>query len=461
MSAGKQLVAAPLSSVGNWARKAFLPPREPAGLRYLARPVLLEETRPPYSLSAVIALTAALVIGFIIWAAVVTLDETAVAPGEILPINHVQPVEHLEGGIVAAILVGNGDKVEAGQPLLMLDDTQSMADLDRVRARHAALRYQIDRLRAFALEQPMPPAPELDHASLHQDQAAIFAAQVEGRRAQLGVMDNQIDDRRKEIAGLRDQQAMLERQVALVREELSIREELLQKGLTSKIVYLATEREMNRTQGELADVKSRIARAQIALSEAQGRFLETENRLRNEALDELGRASAELAQVSEEMRRLEDRVRRLVVAAPVAGTVNGLMVKSVGSVLAPGDQVAEIVPQQSELVAQIRISPRDIGYVRSGANALVKVDTYEFGRYGGIEGEITHVSAASYLDEQGQPYFRGRVKLARDFVGAQGLGNLVSPGMTLIADIKTGEKSLLGYLVRPVERALSGAFNER
>ncbi|RME61782.1 MAG: hypothetical protein D6782_13465, partial [Alphaproteobacteria bacterium] len=117
--------------------------------------------------------------------------------------------------------------------------------------------------------------------------------------------------------------------------------------------------------------------------------------------------------------------------------------------------------EYGELVAQVRISPRDIGFVKPGKPALVKIDTYDFGRYGGIEGEVTQVSAASFLDDQGQPYFRGQVRLARNFVGAARQGNLVSPGMTLIAAIKTGEKSVLGYLVRPVERALADGFAER
>ncbi|RME65474.1 MAG: biotin/lipoyl-binding protein, partial [Alphaproteobacteria bacterium] len=201
MNAKSLALSRKAARAGAWARAAFLPPARPAGMRYLARPILLEEARPPYVVGATIVLACVLVAAFLAWAALVTLDETAAAPGEILPINHVQPVQHLEGGIVADIKVADGSHVEAGEALVVLDDTAFLADLERMRARQAALSYQVERLRAFALERAMAPAPALGHEALHADQLAIFEAQVKGRAAQLSVLREQIEDRRKELAG--------------------------------------------------------------------------------------------------------------------------------------------------------------------------------------------------------------------------------------------------------------------
>lgn len=430
--------------------------------RYLSRSALLEEIGPPRAVFTLVSLSAFLVFAFLIWAAIVKLDEKTAAPGEILPINFVQPVQHLEGGIVTDILVQDGDYVEAGSPLVVLDDTAFLADLDRVRTRHAALRFQEERLRAFALERSLDYGDFVESfAEIRNDQAAVFAAQSKARDAQLKVVQSQIQERRNELTGLLDQETMLAEQVHLVAEEVGLRGELVEKGLSSKLIYLGTKRELSRTQAELAQVQSNQSRTRANLAEAESRYLELESRLRNDALSELSEISSERQQVEQELKRLEDRVDRLMVIAPVDGTVNGLTLKSIGAVVAPGALVAEIVPSEKELVAEVRISPQDVGHVRVGKPALVKVETYDFARYGGIEGEVSHVSAASFLDEQGDPYFKGRVSLKQSHVGPEAANFIITPGMTLVADIKTGEKSLLGYLVRPVYNALGPAFSER
>lgn len=430
--------------------------------RYLARSIVLEEAGPPRAVLATILLCSALVFAFLVWAAIVRLDEKTAAPGEILPINFVQPVQHLEGGIVAQILVQDGDRVDAGDPLVVLDDTAFLADLERTRTRHAGLLFQEERLRAFALAKSLDYTTfDQNYSGLRDDQAAVFQAQNEARDAQLAVLKNQIEERRNELSGLEEQEGKLVEQVALVEEEVNLRGELVEKGLSSKLIFLGTKRELNRTQAELAQVKSQQARTRANLAEAESRYLELETRLRNDALTELSNIASERQQVEEELKRLEDRVTRLMVNAPVSGTVKGLMVKAVGTVIAPGALVAEVVPDEEELVAEVRISPQDIGHIKVGKPAIVKVATYDFGRYGGIAGEVDYVSASSFLDPEGRPYFKGRVKLARNYVGPEGAGYIVTPGMTLTADIKTGEKSLLGYLVRPVYNALGTAFSER
>lgn len=430
--------------------------------RFLSRSILLEEAGPPRAVFTTVTLCAFLVFGFLVWAAIVQLDEKTAAPGEILPINFVQPVQHLEGGIVAQILVQDGDDVKAGDPLVVMDDTAFLADLDRMRTRHAALTLQEERLRAFALDRTLDYSAFVEgFGELRDDQAAVFEAQSKARDAQLSVVRSQIEERRNELDGLKQQEAMLSEQVDLVAEEVSLRGELVEKGLSSKLIYLGTKRELSRTQAELAQVRSNQARTRANLAESESRYLELESRLRNDALSELSQISSERQEVAEELKRLEDKVSRLMVTAPVDGTVNGLTVKSVGSVLAPGALVAEVVPNQRELVAEVRISPQDVGHVKVGKPALVKVETYDFARYGGIEGKVSHVSAASFLDEEGQPYFKGRVSLERNFVGPEQANYILTPGMTLVADIKTGEKSLMGYLVRPVYNALGPAFSER
>ncbi|MEX6723039.1 HlyD family type I secretion periplasmic adaptor subunit [Parapedomonas caeni] len=430
--------------------------------RLLSRSIMLEEAAPPRVMRWTIGAIAAVAAGFVGWSAVISLDELAAAPGQILPQSFVRPVQHLEGGIVAEVRVREGQTVKQGDPLIVLDDAQFAADLDQIRARHAALSFQAERLRAFALDREPRFDPRItgfDH--LKQDQHALWSMQMENRRVQLAVAGSKVSESRYDEGSLAAREKALARELELAEEELGARRKLLDKGLTSRLTYLRSERDVSRLQGELADVRSQQKRARASVSGATGGRQEVAARLKENALQELGQVTVQLAEATEQLKRLEDKVRRLMVVAPVDGTVKGLQVTSAGAVIPPGSMVAEIVPYEDAVMAEVRVSPADIGHVQAGSPALVKVATYDFGRYGGVRGTVDFVSASSFLDEQGKPYFKARVKLERAYVGSREAGNVLSPGMTLVADIKTGEKSLLAYLVRPVTNALDTAFSER
>lgn len=450
----------PLDRVRRWL--TAYPRLSERDANLMGRSVVLEETAPPGSVHATIAIGAAVVLGFFIWSAQATFDEKAMAPGEVLPINFVQPVQHLEGGIVSRVLIADGDRVAQGQPLVALDETAPRAELDGLKARAASLGLQIERQRAFSLDRaPDFSAYQAGYPELASDQRQLYAAQIASRDAQLGVIDAQIAARGQELEGLKERQGTRVRQVELLSEELALREELLGKGLTSKVVYLATKREVNRSQGELAEIKTEMARARSTIAEVRGRRLEQEERLRNAALDEIGRLSGELAEVKERLNRLVDRVARTVVHAPTAGVVNGLTVTGPGGVVAPGQTLLEIVPVDDTMLAEVRISPKDVGHITAGMPAMVRVDTFSFARVGGIPGQVERVSASSFQSEQGEAYFTALISLDQGFVGPDPLSNRITPGMTLTADIKTGQKSLLGYLIRPVYNSLNSAFSER
>ncbi len=429
---------------------------------YLSRSILLEEAAPPKNARAVINIVSATLAAFVLLASIATLDERAVAEGEILPLNFVQPVQHLEGGIVSAVLVEEGEIVEKGQILISMDATAARSELETLQARYAALNLQIERLRAFAAEttpdfEPIAP----DHTQLVREQREVYLAQVGARKAQVGVIQSQIEQSDAEVAGLKAQAAALSREVGFAREEVQLRKTLLDKGLTSRVVYLNAQRQLARAEGQLAEIQTRRARSKANKAEAAERMFELKERLRNEALGEMGGIASERSQVGEQLARLEDRMARTSITAPVDGIVKGLVVTSAGTIVGPGSVIMEIVPSSRELVAAIRISPRDVGHLSVGKEAILKIETFNYARYGGITGHIKQISASSFRDEEGKPYFRGLVSLDQDYVGPDPLANRITPGMTLVADIKTGEKSLIGYLLRPVYNTLNDSFGER
>ncbi|MBM3525479.1 MAG: HlyD family type I secretion periplasmic adaptor subunit, partial [Alphaproteobacteria bacterium] len=290
------------------------------------------------------------------------------------------------------------------------------------------------------------------------DQQSILTMQDRARDSQRVVLERQLAARKAEAATLQVQHEALARQVRIVGETLAMRQQLLAKGLVSRLVFLETQREHTRLQGEAAQTAENIQRARESVAEAEARLLETEARLASESLAEMGRLSADLAQVHEGVARAVDRVSRLEIRAPVRGVVKDLKVRTVGGVIAPGGPVADVVPIEQSLVAEVKISPRDIGHVRVGQEVGTKVTTYDFARYGTVPGRLAGFSATTFQESDGQVYYRGIVDLAATSLGER---NPLLPGMVVQADIRLGNRSVIEYLFTPVYASLASALHER
>ncbi len=430
--------------------------------RFLSRAILLEEIGPPQAIITTVGVISLFLFGMITWAAVTTLDETSVATGQIRPASSVKPVQHLEGGIVSSVLVNEGEEVRQGQTILTMAPTAALSDLDRIKARHIALTLQIIRLKAFARgEKGDFSAYEKDYPILVQDQRDVLAQQNKSRTAQQNVIQSQITEKENELVLLDRQETTEIRNLAIIAEEMSMRQELTDKGLGSKIKLLEVQRAHNKAQGDLNRTKLSKSSVRANISQVKGNLVALNEKFRNESLIQVDSLSSERAQVSAQLTQLNDRVRRLAVLAPADGIVKGLKYRTVGSIIPPGDVVAEIVPISDSLIAEVRISPRDIGHVDLGTEVLVKIDTYNFARYGSITSSLDHISASSFMDEEGNSYFKGLVALPQNYIGTDPKSNRITSGMTVVADIRTGKKTLLQYLVKPINNALNTSFRER
>ena len=430
-------------------------------IKFLSQPLLLEESGPPKVLSQLLIVVTLLVGGLIGFAAFTNISETAVTQGQVMPAGSVNLVQHLEGGIVAEILVEDGQIVEMGGTLIRLKKDGPLAEFDQMRAREASLALRAERLRAFVLDRTPDFSAGGDYPDLLADQQAILELQIEARESQRRVIQSRIEQRQAQVEALAEQKQNLQEQTAILKEQLGMRGKLLKKGLVSRVVYLESQRSLSRTQGELASVVGRITETKAALGEARNSLLELDANLRNEALDEMGAVTGELAQVREAIAKLKDRVQRLEVLAPIRGVVKGLKTRTIGAVIAPGEPIMEIVPVDDILVAEVRISPRDVGHLRAGQAAEVKVTTYDMARFGTVEGRLKRVSASTFEDEEGKPFYKGVIELSQAYVGNDPDYNPIQPGMVVHADIITGSKTLLQYLLKPVYRGLSSAFRER
>ncbi len=429
--------------------------------RHLAQAVQLEESGTAPLIRFTMMLAAIACFSFLVWSAMTHIDEMAVADGEVLPVGQLQAVQHLEGGIVQQILVKEGDLVAVGQPLIRLSPAASLADLEQTRARDVGLRLKSERLKAFTENRQ----PDFTFAKgfdrLVADNMAIYQSQVLAKENGRAVVFAQIDQKQSEIRVLENQQGALSEQVAAVTQVMGMKQELVEKGLISRVNYLDTKRELARLEGELTKTRGQTVTARDALREMQGRLDDQQSTVYKQAMDDLGSTITELAQVQESIARLEDKVNRLVVESPARGFIKGLSVHNPGAVIQPGGMVCEVVPVDQELKVEARVQPRDVGHLKVGQPVRVKVSTYDFARYGAVEGELSGVSASSFLTEKGEPYFKAQVKLAHNYVGDRPGVHSLSPGMTVQAEIITGDKTLLQYMLKPVFTQVEQSFHER
>lgn len=442
---------------------------EPMGSRKLGRryihclrqPGILEEMGPPGVLRLLLLTIALLVVAAIGLAATTKVMQTTHAPGAIIPAGAVLRLQHLEGGIVAEILVQDGELVEEDAVLIRLDPASASADLEERGSMMASLELEVERLRAF-IESRAADFSRVDNKFRHlvAQQQEILTAQEVARTSQRTVAINQIDQREAEILILEAQSATLQQREKIMHEVLAMREELAEKGLVSKIQYLNTKHEHLNAERELAKNISDIARARQALEEARSRLVQLDSQLANEAAQRLGRAVAELEQLRESAVKAQDRVERLEVRAPQRGIIKDLKVNTKGGVITPGAVIAELVPVDRELLVEARLPPADRGRLAVGQSVEVKLQSYDFTRFGSIPGRLEQISATTFVTPTGEVYYKGNVRLQRDYVGETRESGMVMPGMLVEASVHTGERTVLHYLLRPVYQALNRAFQE-
>lgn len=215
---------------------------------------------------------------------------------------------------------------------------------------------------------------------------------------------------------------------------------------------------MNRVQGELSTVTTNIGRAREAIAEAEQRLTELDTRLSADAMRELGTVTSGCSQVEELRVKLEDRVARTNIISPVHGVIKDLRAYAAGAVIPPGGLMAEIVPIGRELIVEARINPSDIGQLRPYQLVSVKVSTYDYAQFGSVPGELVHISPSTFHGPNIAPFYKALARLDRNYVGENAKANPLLPGMTVLADIKTDERTVLRFLLNPVYRAIDTAL---
>ncbi|MBF0162207.1 MAG: HlyD family type I secretion periplasmic adaptor subunit [Magnetococcales bacterium] len=431
-------------------------------IRYLAQAVALEETGNPFLAQVVVITISLIIVLFLLWAAVTYVDEVATATGTVLPSGKIQVVQHMDGGVVEAILVREGDRVEAGQPLIRLDSTSMRTELQEMQLKEFALSVQAQRLLAFANQQPLtfPPHDPI-YAGLIRDQEQVYRAQVLAQEEKNAALQSLIRQKLDDIHLLEEQEKTLSGKLALLKEGFELKKRLTERGLSSRMRFLDAQSELNQTQGELTQVRAKKQQMLGVLEESRINLREMNAQLSRQALTEMSTVHAELAQVREALKRLLQRVAGTEITAKVAGIVQSLNINSPGGVIAPRAVILEIVPVNRELVVEAHISGRDVGHVKPDQPVAVKFTAYDFARYGGVRGRLLQISPTTVADERGEPYYRGLIALDANHVGPDPALRPILPGMAIQASIQTGHKTILEYLLKPIYASVRQALQER
>lgn len=397
------------------------------------------------------------------WASIAELDEVTRGTGKVIPSSQVQVIQNLEGGILAEILVSEGDIVKPGQTLLRIDDTRFASSYREGRVGYLNLKARAARLQAEAegVEFVIPEEVQNQQPELVQREFHLFQSRAEELESNIGILEQQVNQRKQELAELNVKEANLMGSYQLLRRELDLTAPLEKEGVVSEVEVIRLKRQVNDLDGQLKATRLAIPRLRSILEEAEQKVEETKLEFRAKSREELNETLAELARTTEANQALEDRVKRTWVKSPVRGTVKQLMVNTVGGVIQPGMDLVEIVPLEDTLLVEAKIRPSDIAFIRPGQDVTVKLTAYDFAIYGGLHASLEHISADTITDSEGESFYLVRVRTDRNQLGSEAEPLPIIPGMQTEVDILTGKKTVLAYLVKPVLRGMNRALSER
>lgn len=401
--------------------------------------------------------------------------------GKVIPSSQIQVVQNLEGGLVKEILVKEGQLVKKGQQLLLIDDTRFRSDYREREQQVANLTASVLQLSAsinsvavnrdFNIQDweksvvldygklTFPPVLEETQPQLTQRQKAEYREDLDNLRNQLSVIDQQVEQKQQDLVEIEARVRNLRQSYQYAKKELDITQPLADEGVVPRIELLKLQRQVNDTRREMTSSELKIPVIKSAIKESMLNRIDVALKFRSEQQEKLNNAQDQLSALVESAVGLEDRVNRTVVVSPVTGKIKTLNVNTVGGVIQPGMDIVEIVPTEDTLLVEAKIAPKDIAFLRPNLNAIVKFTAYDFTKYGGLVGELEHISADTTQDEEGNSFYIVRVRTEKTSFG-QDADLPIIPGMTASVDIITGKRTVLEYLLKPILSAKTNALKE-
>jgi hemolysin D len=451
-------------------------------------PAAIEITETPTSTAGRIMMGAivALVAVAIVWACLGELDIVATANGRIIPSGQIKVIQPLEIGVVKEIMVADGDHVSAGDILIKLDPTTDAADRDRIERDLMQARLDIARLRAvLAFDAEAFVAPSDANPALADAERRELLAQLAQHKAKVDGLDQQIGAKAAERDEAKAKIAKLDDTIPLLQAKADIYDKLRENQLTSQITRLDAERQLSEAKHDRIVTAHQVEGAQAQIAALTQQRNEADAEFRRQTLDALGKATQYAAEQQQELIKAAQRTGLQELRAPVAGTVEQLSVHTIGGVVQPAQTLMVIVPDDSKLEVEAMLPNRDAGFVHAGEAAELKVEAFTYTRYGLLHGVVHSVSRDALRKEQDVPSpdrgpssekshaangkgsdladsaYVARISLAETSVETEQGPLALEPGMTVTAEIKTGQRSVISYVLSPFMRFRHEALRER
>lgn len=400
------------------------------------------------------------------WALLAPLDSAALAPGVVTVQSYRKTVQHLEGGIVKELLARDGDQVQTGQPLIILDDTQLRAEYDIVRsqlisaqAAEARLLAERDGLEAIDFAR-MIELESLRAIEAQEGETQVFDSRRRAHEGEREVLQQRVNQLRQQIKGLNELAQTKQKLAHSYRAEVAELSDLLKGGYIDKQRLLEQERRLDTSLAEVAEHKSEITRIELQITETELQILQLDKQFNTEVVGRLAEVQAQAFDLEQRLLALQERIDRTVIRAPESGMIIGMTVHTVGGVISPGSPLLDIVPSASQLIIEAEVSPMDIDRVDIGKEADIRFSSFNSATTPVIQGVVTHVSGDRLVNEQtGMPYYLARLRLTEDGLRNLGPRQLV-PGMPAEVLINTGERTLFQYLMQPIDNAFARSLIE-
>lgn len=418
--------------------------------------------KSPFKLRVVLYIWLFVIAAFLIWANLAPIDELVRGNGEIVPSGENQLVQNLEGGIIEEISVHEAQKVTKGQVLVKIDNRKSSASYESSLLKSQELQAQIFRLKAQATGSNF----EIDknfikeYPKLYDREKKLFLINNSYIESQISILNEQEYQAKSELRESITRVGDLERSLNLIREEIKINRPMVAKGIKSKIDFLKLQREENDIRERYHSAKEAVPRLQSSLQEIKVKKSEITKHAMSDAQEELNKLTSELLRTDATAGALRDQVTRTLVLSPVNGLIQKLFVHTVGGVIKPGENIVEIVPSDATLWVEVNVKPSDIAFIFPSQKAMVKITAYDFAIFGALKGEVVSVSADTIKDSKDNKFYKVKIKTQMS-QASENRKIILMPGMTVNADIITGKKTVMDYILKPILKTKQYMFSER
>ncbi len=417
-----------------------------------------------FTTRAMLWIGALFIVWIIAWAYMSEIDSLTRGQGKIIPSHQLQVVQNLEGGIVIDILVKEGQEVKKGDILIKIDDTGFVTNYLENELRYNELEAKSIRLLAESTNTEFTVSDEILKKSpeLIKHELSLYKSNKEQLKNNILIYNRRLNQKRTEKTEAKAKLAQLKKNYVLIKKEVAINKPLVKSGIVSEIEFLQLKRQANSMHGEMEAILLSIPRLISVIEEQKNNIKEVQLKFSNAAKEAYNEAKAEMSRIKRTNVAREDKVQRTDVRSPVNGTINRLLVNTVGGIVKPGMDIVEIVPTQDTLVVEAKIRPADIAFLYPGQKAIVKFSAYDFAIYGSLTGVLTHISASTIVDDiDKKSYYQVRIKTDKSYLGSESHKLKLIVGMTADVDIITGKKTVLDYILKPILRATENTLSER